>query len=112
MVKGVVLFKNWQKLDLRVGKIIEAEDIEGADKLFKLKVDLGTETRILLAGLKGFYNKDELINRRCVVVCNLEPKKMKGIKSEGMLLAAVNDDESEVVLIAPEKAVEDGARVC
>jgi len=104
-------FNEWQKIDLRAGKILKAEDIEGADKLYKLDVDLGAEKRTLVAGLKQYYSKEDLKGKRCIVFCNLEPRVMKGIKSEGMILAAVNADHSKVVLIAPEKDIELGSRI-
>jgi methionyl-tRNA synthetase len=104
-------FDEWAKLDLRAGEVLEVEDIPNADKLYKLKVDLGTETRTLVAGLKQYYTKQELEGKRCIVFCNLEPRKMKGIMSQGMILAACNDDHSEVKLIQPDGAIELGARV-
>ncbi|MDP2926242.1 MAG: hypothetical protein Q8N99_07735 [Nanoarchaeota archaeon] len=111
MVEGIVSFSDWQKLDLRVGEILEIEDVAGADKLYKLKIDLGTETRTLVAGLKPYYIKDELGGKRCIVFCNLEPRRIKGIESKGMLLAAVNDDQSEVKLLQPDGEIELGCRV-
>ena len=111
MVEGIVTFSEWSKLDLRVGEVLEIEDVAGADKLYKLKIDLGTETRTLVAGLKQYYTKEELDGKRCIVFCNLEPKKLKGIESKGMLLAAVNDDHSEVKLLQPDGAVELGSRI-
>lgn len=106
-----VKFDDWAKLDLRVGEILEIDDVPGADKLYKLKIDLGTETRILVAGLKKNYTKEELEGKRCIVFCNLEPKKLKGIESKGMILAAVNDDHSEVKLLSPDGDIELGSRV-
>ena len=111
MTKENVTFDDWMKLDLRAGEILEVEDIEGADKLYKLKVDLGTETRVLVAGLKKNYTKEELNGKRCVVFANLEPKTLRGIESHGMILAAVNDDKSEVKLLQPDGAIELGAKV-
>jgi len=110
-MEGIVNFSEWQKLDLRVGEILEIEDVAGADKLYRLKIDLGTETRTLVAGLKEYYTKEELEGKRCIVFCNLEPKKLKGIESKGMILAAVNDDHSEVKLIQPAGDIEIGSRV-
>jgi len=110
-MEGIVNFNDWGKLDLRVGEILEIEDVPGADKLYKLKIDLGTETRTLVAGLKQYYTKEELEGKRCIVFCNLEPKKLKGIESKGMILAAVNDDHSEVKLLQPEGDIEIGSRV-
>ena len=106
-----IKFDDWSKFDLRVAEILEVEDIEGADKLFKLKIDLGTETRTLVAGLKGYYTKQELEGKRVVVFCNLESRMIRGIESKGMVLAAVNDDESEVKLLQADGVVELGSRV-
>lgn len=106
-----ISFNDWQKLDLRVAEILEVENVEGADKLFKLKIDLGTETRTLVAGLKPYYTKDELEGRKCIVFTNLEPRTIKGIQSQGMLLAAVNDDMSKVKLLSANGEIEIGSRV-
>jgi methionyl-tRNA synthetase len=106
-----VSFGDWMKLDLRVAEILEVEEVENADKLLRLKIDLGTETRTLVAGLKPYYRKEELEGKRCIVFTNLEPRKIKGIESQGMLLAAVNDDHSEVKLLQPDGAIELGSRV-
>ena len=106
-----VSFKDWEKLELRTAEILEAEDIKDADKLYKLTIDLGTETRILVAGLKPYYTKEELEGKKCIVFTNLEPRTIKGIKSQGMILAVVNDDHSEVKLLQPDGVVELGSRV-
>lgn len=111
MVEGIVSFKEWQKLDLRVAEILEVEEVRGADKLYKLKIDLGTETRILVAGLKKYYTRQELEGKRCIVFLNLEPRTIKGIESQGMVLAAVNGDQSEVKLLQPDGVVELGSKV-
>jgi methionyl-tRNA synthetase len=110
-MEGIVTFEEWSKLDLRVAEILEIEDVLGADKLYKLKIDLGTETRTLVAGLKQYYTKEELEGKRCIVFCNLEPKKLKGIESKGMILAAVNDDHSEVKLLTPDGDIELGSKI-
>ena len=106
-----VSFDDWQKLDLRTGEILEIEDIEGADRLYKLTVGLGTETRILVAGLKKHYTKDELEGKKVIVFTNLEPRTIKGIESKGMILAGVNGDGSEVKLLQSEGVLEPGAKV-
>lgn len=106
-----VKFSDWQKLDLRVGKILKAEDIEGADKLYKLEVDLGDEKRTLVAGLKPYYKPEELTGKTCIVFTNLEPKTLRGIESQGMILAAVNENKSKVRLLQPDKDIELGSRV-
>ncbi len=106
-----IKFSDWLKLDLRVGEILKVEDIEGADKLYKLEVDIRTEKRILVAGLKQHYEKKELEGKRCIVLVNLEPKALKGIESRGMILAAVNEKENRVILIVPEKDIEVGSKI-
>lgn len=111
MTEGIITFDEWSKVDLRVAEILEIEDVPGADKLYKLKIDLGTETRIIIAGLKQYYTKQELEGKRCIVFCNLEPKKIKGTESKGMMLAAVNDDHSEVKLLQPDGVIELGSRI-
>ena len=106
-------FKDWEKIDLRVGQIIKVEDIDGADKLYKLTVNVGNElgNRTVCAGLKKHYKKPELLNKKIILFTNLAPRIMKGIESQGMLLAAVNESESKVILISPEKNIDLGSRV-
>ena len=111
MVEGIATFSDWEKIDLRVAEILEVEEIKGADKLFKLKIDLGTETRIIVAGMKPYYSKQELEGKRIIVFTNLEPKKLRGIESQGMLLAASNDDHSQVKLLQPDGAMPLGSVV-
>ena len=106
-----VKFSDWQNLDLRAGKILEAEDIEGADKLYRLEIDLGTEKRTLVAGLKPYYKKEELKEKPCIVFTNLEPKTLRRIESKGMILAAVSKDEGKVRLLQPDKDIELGSKV-
>lgn len=111
-----IKFNDWQKLDLKVGEILEIEDIVGADKLYKLIINLKTEKRILVAGLKEFYSKEELKNKRCIVFTNLEPKILRGVESKGMILAAVSYDnegnEEKVKLLQPDSEIEVGSKVC
>ncbi len=104
-------YSEFAKLDLRVATIIKAEDIKGADKLYKLSVDLGKEKRTILAGIKQHYSKDSLKGKQIIVIANLEPRKMKGIESQGMLLAAVSDDHSSVVLLSPDSKVSAGTKI-
>ena len=108
---ATVSFKDFLKLDLRTGTIIEAKDHPNADKLYVLKIDLGKEIKQSCAGIKKFYSKEELVGKKVVVVNNLEPALLRGEKSECMLLAAVTDDESKVVLLRPEEEVPNGIRV-
>lgn len=115
-VKGImnmnqIKYDEFAKVDLRVGTINKIEDIDGADKLYKLEVDLGNEKRTICAGIKQHYKKEELKDKQIIVVTNLEPRKMKGIESQGMLLAAVSEDRSKVILLSPEKKIESGSKV-
>mgnify|MGYP001575581194 CR=1 FL=1 len=110
-MKPEITIDDFEKLDLRVATILKVEDIEGADKLYKLNVDLGDEKRVLVAGIKQNYDKKELKGKQIIIIANLEARKLKGIESHGMLLAAVNDSHSEVVLLSPEKKSESGWKV-
>jgi methionyl-tRNA synthetase len=97
-------------LDLRIGEIEEIEDHPDAEKLYVMKVNFGNETRQLVAGLKSYYSKDEMQDRKIVVVMNLKPAKLRGIESRGMLLAA--EDKSGVVsLLSPFSEEDVGTRV-
>ncbi|MBI5148150.1 methionine--tRNA ligase subunit beta [Candidatus Pacearchaeota archaeon] len=106
-----IKFDDWQKLDLRVAKILDVQQHPNADKLYLLDVDLGSEKRKLVAGLKQHYKPEELKGKLCVVFCNLEPATIRGVKSEGMILAAVSKDEKTVKIISPSEKIELGARV-
>jgi methionine--tRNA ligase beta chain len=86
----MISFEDLQKVDLRVGLIENVDEIEGKDKLFKLSVSFGEEKRIVVAGLKFFYNKGDLLNKKAVFVYNLAPIVLAGIESQAMILAAKN----------------------
>lgn len=104
-----ISIEDFAKIDMRTARILEAEDVEESNKLIRLKVDLGTETRQVFAGIKGFYEPESLIGRKIVIVANLAPRKMKFGDSEGMILAA-GDDEG-LWLIDPGDEVRLGQRV-
>ena len=115
-----VNFEDWTKLDLRVAQIKEVEDIEGADKLYKLTLDVGElGERIICAGIKKYYSKEELKDKKIIYFANLTSRKMRGIESQGMLLAAStaskgvpeSKDHEKVILITPEKDIDNGCRV-
>ncbi len=110
-MKPEISFEDFEKLDLVVGQIIEIEEIAGADKLYKLSIDIGEEIRTVCAGIKKYYSKDDLKGKKIILLANLAPRKLKGITSEGMILAAVNKEESEIVLLAPETDIEIGAKI-
>lgn len=106
-----ISFADFQKMDLRVGEIKSAEDIEGADKLYKIKIDIGGEEREMVAGIKQHYSKEELPGRKVLVLTNLESKKIRGIESCGMILCAHPEDRSKIVCTTVEKDIEAGAKV-
>jgi methionyl-tRNA synthetase len=105
----MVSFEEFKRIKLKIGTIKSAEPVAGADKLFKMKVDIGEEITIV-SGIKDWYNEKDLVGRQIVVVTNLEPAVIKGIKSEGMLLAA-EDKKGDVVLLQPDKKIEKGSKV-
>ena len=92
-----------------MAKVLEAEEVEGSDKLLKLKVSLGLEERQIVAGIKKYYKPEELIGKKIVIVANLKPAKLKGIESQGMVLAAGDGDIVRVITVDDE--VELGADV-
>ncbi len=106
----MVSFEEFKKLDLRIAKILSAEDIPGKDKLLKLEIDLGTEKRILVAGIKPFYQKEKLVGKQIVVVANLDPRPIAGLVSNGMLLA-VKATDGTFSLLKPKTEAVLGERV-
>ena len=100
-VANLIKMTDFQKMNLRIGQVIKIEDHPDADKLYVMQVDFGTEQRQLVAGLKGVYEKDELLNKKIVVIMNLEPAKLRGVDSNGMLLAA-DDGKGNVAILMPD----------
>ncbi|MFO7815683.1 MAG: methionine--tRNA ligase [Halanaerobiales bacterium] len=107
--ENLVNFKTFQELDLRVAEIIEADRIENSNKLIKLQVKLKNEKRQLVAGIAKHYDTDELMGKKIVIVANLEPAKIFGVKSDGMILAG--SDQDELALITPERPISNGSKV-
>lgn len=101
---------DFTKLDLRVAKIVNAEHVEGADKLLKLTLDIGSETRTVFAGIKSAYPPEALKGRLTVMVANLAPRKMRFGISEGMVLAA-SGEGSGIFLVAPDTGAVPGMQV-
>jgi methionyl-tRNA synthetase len=102
--------KEFANLDMRIGTVLSVEEIPGAEKLLKLSVDTGDENpRTLVAGIKKTHSAEELVGHQIVVLCNLKPAVLRGVKSEGMLLAA--DAESGPVLLVPDKPVDTGTKI-
>ena len=105
----MVSFDEFKKIELKIGEILSAEDVPNADKLYSLQVDVGGKQIQLVAGLKKLYSRDELKGKRIVVVTNLDPVTIRGIRSEGMLLAAVDGDN--VSLLTTDKPIKVGSDV-
>ena len=107
--EGLLDISEFAKLDLRVAEVLSAEPVEGADKLLKLKINLGTESRQIVAGIARHYTPEELVGKRIVVVANLKPAKLRGVESNGMLLAA--SDENTISILTPLRDVAIGSKV-
>ena len=103
--------EDFAKVEMRVGQIKTAERIVGADKLLKLTVDIGTEIRQICAGIAQYYEPESLIGRKVVVVVNLAPRKLRGVESNGMIVAASVGPEGRPVLAGFAEEVEVGARL-
>ncbi len=99
-----VSFEDFKKLDIRIGKVKDAQEIEGSKNLIKLIVNFGDEERQAVAGLKNYYSKEDLVDREFVFVLNLERKKFMGEESQCMILAA-DDGNGNVVLLQPEREI-------
>ena len=100
---------DFRKIELKVATIKSAEAHPNADKLIVLQIDLGGEQRQICAGIRNHYTPEELVGKQIVVVANLETAKLRGLESQGMLLAA--SDEGRVIIMTPEKPVQSGASV-
>tara|TARA_B100000029_G_scaffold515882_1_gene625295 strand:+ start:3927 stop:4262 length:336 start_codon:yes stop_codon:yes gene_type:complete len=109
IMSNKITIDDFLKLDLRVGKILEARAVEDSRKMIELKIDIGEkELKTVFAGIKKSYNPENLINKLAVVIVNLEPREMKFGTSEGMILAAQDDD---VVILQPEKEIKPGSKI-
>ena len=108
---GEINFGDFEKLDLRVGEVQSIEEIKGADLLYKLTVSLGEEARTICAGIKEYYSHDDLRGKKVIVLANLKPRKLKGIMSHGMLLAAGSKEEHVCSLLTPDSDVKVGMKI-
>jgi len=105
-----ISFEDFRKLDLRVGKILEANQIPGSRNLIRMIVDFGSEKRQAVAGLLQYYKPETLIGRKCAFILNLQRRKMMGVESQCMILAA-EDGKGNVVVLQPERDVLEGSLV-
>jgi len=104
-----ISIEDFSKVDLKVAKVVEAEKVEGSDKLLKLKLEVGNEFRQVVSGISKFYNPDNIIGKYVILVANLKPVKIRGIESQGMILAA--SDEKDLSLITVDRDINTGTKV-
>lgn len=105
----MVAFEEFAKLKIRIGTVVSCSKVEGADKLLRLQVDLGDETRQIIAGMAEFFPVDHLVGKQVPILTNLEPRKFKGLESQGMILAA--DVGGRPILLHPEANIPAGSIV-
>lgn len=110
MTATEISFEEFQKLDLRIGKILEANQIPGSRNLIKMIVDFGTEKRQAVAGLLQWYMPQDLVGKKCAFVLNLQRRKLMGVESQCMVFAA-EDSKGNVVVLQPEKDIAEGSRI-
>jgi export-related chaperone CsaA len=104
--------EDFEKLELRVGKIVDVQDAETKKPMYVLKVDFGAlGVKQAIAGIKPYYAKEEILGNKFIFVFNLEPKKIANILSECMILAASDEGKEKVVILQPEKDIETGSRI-
>ena len=110
MAAEEITFAEFQKLDLRIGKIIEATQVPESKKLIKILVDFSSEKRQAVAGLLKYYKPEELVGKKCVFLLNLQRRVLAGIESQCMVLAA-EDEAGNVVVLQPEKDMVEGSKI-
>jgi methionyl-tRNA synthetase len=108
--KPVTSFDDFQKMDIRVGTILTAERVPKTDKLLKLTIDTGIDKRTVVSGIAKYYEPEKIIGQKVTILINLEPRKIKGIESQGMILMAENPD-GELSFVLPEKNIRNGASI-
>ncbi|HEX7483231.1 MAG TPA: hypothetical protein VF350_07175 [Candidatus Bathyarchaeia archaeon] len=105
-----ITFAEFQKIDLRIGKIIEAAAVPESKKLIKILVDFGLEKRLAVAGLLKYYKPEELVGKKCVFLLNLQRRMLAGLESQCMVLAA-EDEAGNVTVLQPEKDIVEGSKI-
>jgi methionyl-tRNA synthetase len=105
-----ILYSDFEKLDLRIGKILEATTVPESKKLINITVDFGTEQRQAVAGIRKYYPPETLIGKKCVFLLNLQRRMLAGIESQCMILAA-EDETGSVSVLQPEKDLTEGSKI-
>jgi len=108
--KATITFEDFEKMDIRVGSILNAEKVQGADKLLKLTVNTGVDTRTVVSGIAKYYKPEEIIGKQVCLLVNLAPRKLRGIESQGMILMA-EDKSGKLYFVNPDEKVEEGSGV-
>ncbi len=110
MIKEEIDIDSFKKIDLKVGKIIAAENVEKSNKLIKIKVSLGDGEKTILSGIRNQYTAEELLGKKIIIIDNLKPAKLMGLESQGMLLAA-QDKGGKLALLTVDKDIEEGSSI-
>jgi methionine--tRNA ligase beta chain len=105
----MITYDDFIKLDIRIGTVTSAEKVQGTDKLIRLEIDLGEGTRQVVAGMALTYTPEDFIGKQVPILVNLEPRKLRGVESQGMILAA--DDGGKPIMLIPEREVPPGSAV-
>ena len=109
-IKPLIKFDDFSKIDIRIGTVVSAEEIEGSEKLLKLIVDFGDiGQKQILSGVKEWYSPDDLVEKQLPFIVNIEPRKMMGLESQGMILAVDSDDKAVIFFL--DESVENGAPI-
>lgn len=108
--KPEITFEDFDKVELRIGKILHAEEVPKSKKLLKLSVQVGAETRTILSGIKKSYKPEDLVGKRVMIVANLAPRKIAGEESQGMIVAA-EDDDGNIALMSPMAKMPSGCLI-
>lgn len=111
MEDNMITIDDFAKIDLRVARVLECQKVEKSNKLLKLKIEVGQETRQVVSGISKFYNPEELVGKLVVVVANLKPAKLMGIESQGMILAASTPGDEELAVLALDREIPAGSKI-
>jgi methionyl-tRNA synthetase len=106
-----ITIDDFAKLDLRVAKVLTCEKVEKSDKLLKLQLDIGLETRQVVSGIAQYYKPEEMVGKKVVLIANLKPAKLMGIESQGMILAASNKEEKRLAVVTIDADIPVGSRI-
>jgi methionyl-tRNA synthetase len=107
-IKDEITYDDFAKMDLRLGKVVACEEVKRSKKLLKLTVDIGSEQRTVVSGIKNWYKPEDLVGKTVVVVANLKPVTLCGVESHGMILCASDPEDRELAFVTPAKGLTPG----